>query len=111
MNSNVDLSSTLGSADQRKSGNPGLEYIWEDEKLRRTAMRLNSKKHPLTPPSSPPRNRPPDHATESEKHWEAQFAEALSEWTEKGVFERLQLSDVIHLIKSSAFLFVSSLMC
>ena len=88
MNSNVDLSSTLGSADQRKSGNPGLQYIWEDEKLRRTVMRLNSKKHPLTPPSSPPRNRPPDHATESEKHWEGQYAEALSEWTKKGVFDK-----------------------
>ena len=84
----MDLSSTLGSADQRKSGNPGLEYIWEDEKLRRMAMRLSSKKHPLTPPSSPPRNRPPDHATESEKFWEGKFAEALSEWTEKGVFEK-----------------------
>ena len=55
LNSNVDLMTTLGSHDDKKSGNPGLEVIWEDERLRRANLGIDD---PLTPPSSPPRQRP-----------------------------------------------------
>ena len=36
LNSNEDLSSTLGGSQNfaKKSGNPGLNLIWEDERLR-----------------------------------------------------------------------------
>ena len=58
INSNEDLMVTLGPEDSKKSGNPGLEAIWEDERLRRVNMGLDLEEHPLTPPSSPPRERP-----------------------------------------------------
>ena len=62
LNSNEDLSSTLGASSQnfaKKSGNPGLNLIWEDERLRRLAYGIDLKENPLTPPSSPPRQRSP----------------------------------------------------
>ena len=59
LNSNEDLMATLGSNDAKKSGNPGLEIIWEDERLRRIAEGINIEDHPLTPPLSPARERSP----------------------------------------------------
>ena len=61
LNSNEDLSSTLGGSQNfaKKSGNPGLNLIWEDERLRRLAYGIDLEENPLTPPSSPPRQRSP----------------------------------------------------
>ena len=56
LNSNEDLTTTLpGSAQKltKKSGNPGLEIIWEDEKLRRQVYNVDLKENALTPPTSP----------------------------------------------------------
>ncbi len=55
MNSNEDLMVSLENLAGKKSGNPGLESIWEDERLRRQRLGIEE---PLTPPSSPPRERP-----------------------------------------------------
>ena len=54
LNSNEELIET-----SKRSGNPGLEFIWEDEKLRRINQGLSLDQHPLTPPQSPPRQRSP----------------------------------------------------
>lgn len=55
LNTNEDLVDTKA----KRSGNPGLEFIWEDEKLRRLHQGLSLEENPLTPPSSPPRQRSP----------------------------------------------------
>ena len=55
LNSNEELI----DSSSKKSGNPGLEFIWEDEKLRRINQGLSLSQHPLTPPQSPPRQRSP----------------------------------------------------
>jgi hypothetical protein len=58
LNSNVDLMATLGGEEEaKKSGNPGLEAIWEDERLRRISSGIDLDENPLTPPTSPPRQR------------------------------------------------------
>ena len=62
LNSNEDLTTTLpGSAEKltKKSGNPGLEIIWEDEKLRRQVYNVDLKENALTPPTSPKRQLSP----------------------------------------------------
>ena len=61
LNTNEDLNVTFGHGQnsKKKSGNPGLNLIWEDERLRRLANGIDLKENPLTPPTSPPRLRSP----------------------------------------------------
>ncbi len=59
LNSNDDLSGTLGGESCKKSGNPGLNLIWEDEKMRRMMRGVDLSQNRLTPPSTPPRQRSP----------------------------------------------------
>ena len=59
LNSNEDLMASMGTHDVKKSGNPGLEIIWEDERLRRIAHGIDLDENPLTPPLSPARERSP----------------------------------------------------
>ena len=87
MNNNADLMSTIATDDVKKSGNPGLEAIWQDEKLRRTAFGLDLNERPLTPPSSPPRQRPANSVPDSENFWAEQFHEALENWKQKGFLD------------------------
>ena len=103
MNSNVDLMSTLNSEKIRKSGNPGLEHIWEDERLRRIGVNLNLTENPLTPPSSPPRERSKDKLTDSEKFWNERFDQALEEWRQKG-WSDLVYHGSIFCLKTENFL-------
>jgi len=89
LNSNEDLSSTLGGSQNfaKKSGNPGLNLIWEDERLRRLAYGIDLEENPLTPPSSPPRQRSPSTLTDSEQFWNDRFDEALDTWRENGILD------------------------
>ena len=87
MNNNADLMSTIATDDAKKSGNPGLEAIWQDEKLRRSAFGYDLDEQPLTPPSSPPRQRPSNSVTDSENFWADQFHEALENWKQKGYLD------------------------
>lgn len=64
--------------------NPGLEALWEDERIRRHEMNL-ADVEPLTPPSSPPRDKDSNFATESQKFWEDRFAEALEKLKNQGL--------------------------
>ena len=54
LNTNEDLINT-----SKRTGNPGLEFIWQDERLRRLNQGLSLEENPLTPPNSPPRLRSP----------------------------------------------------
>ena len=87
MNNNEDLMSTIATDDVKRSGNPGLEAIWQDEKLRRSAFGYDLDEQPLTPPSSPPRQRPSNSVTDSENFWAEQFHEALENWKQKGYLD------------------------
>lgn len=80
LNSNADLlmSSDSFVNEGKKSGNPGLEFIWEDERLRRLSLGIDIEQDPLKPPVSPPRTRKPSAMTSSEQFWTDQFSEALS---------------------------------
>lgn len=84
LNSNEDLTVLKGN---KKSGNPGLEIIWEDERLRRLNLDLDLEQNPLTPPSSPPRQRSPSALTDSEKFWNERFHEALENWKSQGFLD------------------------
>lgn len=59
LNSNEELVNSGPLSGKKKSGNPGLEIIWEDERLRRIAHDIDFEENPLTPPESPPRQRSP----------------------------------------------------
>jgi len=83
LNTNEDLVDTKA----KRSGNPGLEFIWEDEKLRRLHQGLSLEENPLTPPSSPPRQRSPNTKTDSEQFWETRFNCILDEWRESGILD------------------------
>eukprot|EP00095_Tigriopus_kingsejongensis_P000962 maker-scaffold83_size396513-snap-gene-1.20 protein:Tk00962 transcript:maker-scaffold83_size396513-snap-gene-1.20-mRNA-1 annotation:"hypothetical protein DAPPUDRAFT_301034" len=80
---NTNASPSLTSAADRKSLNPGLEAIWDDERLRRQLLELEAE---LTPPASPP--RPAARDSDSHTFWadrlKAQLARTRSEQPELG---------------------------
>ena len=53
--------------------NPGLEAIWEDERVRRALLDIED---PLTPPGSPPRDNACT-ATDSEHFWQERYREKM----------------------------------
>ena len=56
--------------------NPGLVALWTDERRRREAVGMSD---PVTPPSSPPRDRQAQEKSESEKFWQERLCQAIQE--------------------------------
>lgn len=69
------LNTNEAVSSRAKSLNPGLEAIWEDERIRRQLLNLAED---LTPPSSPPHEIGEAKITDSQAFWQDRFRAQLA---------------------------------
>ena len=76
---------------KKKLTNPGLEALWEDERLRRATLLAGlideEDAESLSPPDSPPRNRDSDWKSDSQQFWEDRLANVIKQMEEKGMLD------------------------
>ena len=78
------------SGKEKKLTNPGLEALWQDERMRRCTLLADMAEgaESLSPPDSPPRDIGNDWKSESQLFWEGQFASLIDDMRNKGLLDK-----------------------
>ena len=75
---------------KKKLTNPGLEALWQDERMRRATLlagTLDEDAESLSPPDSPPRNRTSDWKSDSQQFWEERYSLMVEDMKNKGMLD------------------------
>jgi hypothetical protein len=78
------------SGKKKKLTNPGLEALWQDERMRRATLLEGTKEdvESLSPPDSPSRERTSDWKSDSQQFWEDRFTSMITEINNSAMLDK-----------------------